>query len=204
LFFLFTDLFIYADKSPSSGKWILSHIFAWETLSVIDDNSRENALRINSGTSSFVVISKDLSDKQDWLSLFRKVGLSGRDTRSLTQAPVWIPDTRECMICYKKFSQIRRRHHCRRCGWVVCGGCSDHSRHLPGQGRVKVCNNCVKDIPDLLEETDSEYERPSSARSKQKSPDLTDSIRAKSQSSKSQEKNDYFTSPFNLFTGSSS
>jgi hypothetical protein len=139
---------------------MLAHIFAWETLVVVDDESRENAFRINSGASSFVVIAKDAQDKQEWMNSFAQVGLAGRQFSSpLPQAPVWLPDTKECMLCAKKFSQIRRRHHCRRCGWVVCAYCSPHLRYVAGQGRVKVCNNCVKLSVDGMDELlESEFE----------------------------------------------
>jgi len=38
----------------------------------------------------------------------------------------WIPDSSvsSCMICTKRFSFFRRRHHCRRCGACVCDACS--------------------------------------------------------------------------------
>jgi len=41
-------------------------------------------------------------------------------------APFWIPDDEadECMTCNARFNVVRRRHHCRACGKVVCGGCS--------------------------------------------------------------------------------
>ncbi|KAI8908360.1 hypothetical protein EDD86DRAFT_254198 [Gorgonomyces haynaldii] len=38
----------------------------------------------------------------------------------------WIPDTDSemCLICHKKFTLTRRRHHCRNCGLLICHGCS--------------------------------------------------------------------------------
>lgn len=41
-------------------------------------------------------------------------------------APKWIKDDEVtmCMKCTVKFTAIRRRHHCRACGDVVCGRCS--------------------------------------------------------------------------------
>lgn len=44
-------------------------------------------------------------------------------------APRWIPKSEAgcCMLCQKDFSKLRvPRHHCRRCGWAVCGSCSTH------------------------------------------------------------------------------
>ena len=41
-----------------------------------------------------------------------------------------------CSICHCEFSLVRRRHHCRKCGALVCGECSDH--FLPD----RVCDTC--------------------------------------------------------------
>lgn len=58
----------------------------------------------------------------------------------------WMPDQQvsTCVICSDKFSMFNRRHHCRRCGRVVCGTCSQHSHVVSGYGKntVRVCDNC--------------------------------------------------------------
>ncbi|CAG8670785.1 4014_t:CDS:2 [Ambispora leptoticha] len=33
-------------------------------------------------------------------------------------------DVQDCRRCHKKFGLLNRRHHCRKCGQVVCDGCS--------------------------------------------------------------------------------
>ncbi|GAA5890302.1 hypothetical protein JCM8208_002772 [Rhodotorula glutinis] len=42
--------------------------------------------------------------------------------------PRWEPDeaTSECRRCSKRFGLLTRKHHCRRCGLVVCASCSQH------------------------------------------------------------------------------
>jgi hypothetical protein len=38
----------------------------------------------------------------------------------------------ECFLCHSKFTLFFRRHHCRKCGRVVCGNCSSNrSTYLP-------------------------------------------------------------------------
>lgn len=51
-----------------------------------------------------------------------------------TEFPRWQPDgdTQECLICQDSFTFFNRRHHCRKCGRVVCSDCSKHEiRYLP-------------------------------------------------------------------------
>jgi hypothetical protein len=49
--------------------------------------------------------------------------------------PIWQPDSEasECPICKRQFSLLFRRHHCRKCGRVVCNDCSPHRITIPRQ-----------------------------------------------------------------------
>lgn len=64
----------------------------------------------------------------------------------------WIADdeTSHCMCCKRqKFSLLTRRHHCRRCGRVVCSSCSDHRAEIGGiysNLMVRVCMECYQQI----------------------------------------------------------
>lgn len=51
------------------------------------------------------------------------------------QVPAWQPDSEvtHCPICKKPFTWIFRRHHCRKCGRVVCDSCSPHRITIPRQ-----------------------------------------------------------------------
>ena len=57
----------------------------------------------------------------------------------------WEPNesVKICKICTKEFNVARRKHHCRRCGGIFCGDCSDNKMPLPSSAKpVRVCNNC--------------------------------------------------------------
>ncbi|XP_050099960.1 lateral signaling target protein 2 homolog [Anopheles aquasalis] len=63
------------------------------------------------------------------------------------EPPRWIPDcdAPRCMACASAFTPFRRRHHCRNCGGVFCGVCSNLSAPLPKYGltkAVRVCRDC--------------------------------------------------------------
>lgn len=47
--------------------------------------------------------------------------------------PPWQPDSEvsQCPICKRYFTWMFRRHHCRKCGRVVCDSCSPHRITIP-------------------------------------------------------------------------
>ncbi|OQR76580.1 RUN and FYVE domain-containing protein 2-like [Tropilaelaps mercedesae] len=52
-----------------------------------------------------------------------------------------------CSACEKPFSVSRRRHHCRKCGQIFCGPCSESSMPLIRGGKpVRVCDSCQREL----------------------------------------------------------
>ncbi|XQJ31286.1 zinc finger protein, putative [Leishmania guyanensis] len=54
-------------------------------------------------------------------------------------------DAPTCNGCGCVFSTTLRRHHCRNCGYVLCGGCSRHRAAIPMRGITepeRVCDAC--------------------------------------------------------------
>ena len=53
--------------------------------------------------------------------------------------PRWVPDAEVtyCPICQTQFSFFVRKHHCRKCGRVVCNACSPHRIIIPHQYIVR-------------------------------------------------------------------
>jgi FYVE zinc finger len=61
----------------------------------------------------------------------------------------WQPDSASdhCMKCDNRFTFFNRRHHCRRCGLLVCDDCS--KARIPTSNtscNVRVCSPCVKEM----------------------------------------------------------
>ncbi|XP_045770203.1 myotubularin-related protein 4 isoform X2 [Maniola jurtina] len=56
---------------------------------------------------------------------------------------LWLPDSAapRCQHCRNQFWLARRRHHCRRCGGIFCGSCSEMSP-WGDMGAVRVCRRC--------------------------------------------------------------
>ncbi|XP_028644669.1 zinc finger FYVE domain-containing protein 26 isoform X3 [Grammomys surdaster] len=82
----------------------------------------------------------------------------------------WVPDETEsiCMVCCREhFTMFNRRHHCRRCGRLVCGSCSTKKMVVDGcrENPTRVCDQCYsyynKDAP---EESPCQSEVPDSAK----------------------------------------
>ncbi|NXC21233.1 ZFY16 protein, partial [Corythaeola cristata] len=63
--------------------------------------------------------------------------------------PFWVPDSEapNCMNCQVKFTFTKRRHHCRACGKVFCGGCCKRKCKLQYMEKeARVCTGCYDDI----------------------------------------------------------
>ncbi|KAK4319824.1 hypothetical protein Pmani_009271 [Petrolisthes manimaculis] len=62
-------------------------------------------------------------------------------------APFWVPDEDApgCQECQQKFTVLRRRHHCRACGRVLCAACCHDRAPLPymDNKEARVCASCL-------------------------------------------------------------
>ncbi|KAL5054418.1 hypothetical protein RYX36_035100 [Vicia faba] len=58
----------------------------------------------------------------------------------------WVVDASNCQGCSAQFTFINRKHHCRRCGGLFCGSCTQQRMALRGQGDspVRICEPCKK------------------------------------------------------------
>ncbi|KAL8581959.1 hypothetical protein ACOMHN_027941 [Nucella lapillus] len=97
-----------------------------------------------------------LLDKDFVLGTKAPTSLLDKDFVLGTKAPLWVPDARVtmCMLCLAEFSITWRRHHCRACGRIICGNCSENKaplRYLLYKPH-RVCDECFEKLANEVEE----------------------------------------------------
>lgn len=104
-------------------------------------------------TTSPINISQNLTYDIKNVSMSSSVG-SSMNANNFIMPPMppskddWVKDedVNECMVCQTtKFTLLNRRHHCRRCGRVVCAGCSQKVTLIDNTPR-RTCDDCFRQI----------------------------------------------------------
>ncbi|CAE5962486.1 unnamed protein product [Arabidopsis arenosa] len=75
--------------------------------------------------------------------MLEKIGLPAKPS---LRGNSWVVDASHCQGCSSQFTFINRKHHCRRCGGLFCGTCTQQRMSLRGQGDspVRICEPCKK------------------------------------------------------------
>ncbi|XP_030558207.1 zinc finger FYVE domain-containing protein 9 isoform X2 [Drosophila novamexicana] len=85
-------------------------------------------------------------DEDDDSPIYEAVGYSDPHANLGKVPPIWVPDNMagQCMQCQQKFTMIKRRHHCRACGKVLCSVCCSQRFHLEfaNEPESRVCVQC--------------------------------------------------------------
>jgi len=155
-FFLFNDLLVYGNIIINKKKYNKQHIIPLEEVKqqpLEDDGEYKNGWLVCTQGKSFAVYAATATEKQEWMAHIDKcirdlLNKSGKQA-AREHAAVWVPDdeAKGCMLCKKsQFNVINRRHHCRKCGAVVCGNCSSNKLLLPSQSSkpLRVCDGCYE------------------------------------------------------------
>lgn len=157
-FFLFNDILVYGNIVINKKKYNKQHVIPLEEVkleSLKDEGQHRNGWLIRTASKSFAVYAATATEKEEWMAHIEKciedlLRKSGKQPPS-EHAAVWVPDNEAtvCMHCKKtQFTVLNRRHHCRKCGSVVCGGCSSKRWLLRGQSSkpLRVCLQCYDEL----------------------------------------------------------
>ncbi|KAJ9446669.1 Lateral signaling target protein 2-like protein [Diplonema papillatum] len=79
-------------------------------------------------------------------------------SKPVMDGPDWVPDeeSEHCAECKVKFTKLNRKHHCRNCGQVFCGPCTNFAHRIPQfdyTKEVRVCKECKEDLLHSQTET---------------------------------------------------
>ena len=111
----------------------------------------KNSFLVLSSEKSIQVVCETEEEKACWLeSIYSAIEKSSKEHRQKKSnknymSPVWLPDeyTFDCMTCGVQFNILRRKHHCRNCGLIICQQCSSKKLKLPQSRNLqRVCDVC--------------------------------------------------------------
>lgn len=147
-FVLCSDILIYGAFDPTklSMKYEVLRLDRTVIEAVPDPRW---GFQIRSEQKSFVVYGASEEEREQWMNaLHERIKACGGDKEDIATAPVWTPDKKsaKCTQCPSEFTVINRRHHCRKCGALVCGKCSSFKMIVPNidaKKPVRVCDKCL-------------------------------------------------------------
>ncbi|EGB06276.1 hypothetical protein AURANDRAFT_29489, partial [Aureococcus anophagefferens] len=142
LFVLLDDALLYCRAVPNGDALELNHELPLETVVAgLGHHGAATALRVESPAKSFLCVSADAGrdglSVESWAEAVAAAAAARREKTGAAPpaalAPVWTVDGHgdDCSLCGKLFTLFDRKHHCRKCGRLVCHACSGEKLLLP-------------------------------------------------------------------------
>ncbi|XP_066987803.1 FYVE, RhoGEF and PH domain-containing protein 4-like isoform X4 [Macrobrachium rosenbergii] len=180
--FLLTDLLLLCSPRLMGGRvmsgpqYRLRAKYNVDNLQVLEGDNLEtaNTFYIRDNNKSVELYTQTKEEKELWLeALFQAIHETYQRKSSLKLH--FSPDQRvvdvdlgqkqptlvrsdsvtKCMECGSQFTMVRRKHHCRACGAVVCNKCSSFKASLAYESgkNVRVCRTCHTTLQELSSST---------------------------------------------------
>uniref|UniRef100_A0A672UVJ3 FYVE, RhoGEF and PH domain containing 2 n=1 Tax=Strigops habroptila TaxID=2489341 RepID=A0A672UVJ3_STRHB len=113
----------------------------------LNDTQFPNTFLVSGKQRTLELQARSEEEMNAWMKVPLSAGLPPQTEELGRRAPQWVRDNlvSMCMRCREPFNAIvRRRHHCRACGYVVCARCSDYRAELQYDGNRlnRVCQEC--------------------------------------------------------------
>lgn len=135
------------DTIPGPAPNPLYPLAPWQPDMFVSEGESESDSEREEEEENLIVTDPKLAEIRKWMSGAPRVG-------------------RECARCKAKFVPLlRRRHHCRRCGYIFCSSCCSEKAPVaslfpvfPGQppigvSVVRVCLDCAEFVRSGLAES---------------------------------------------------
>lgn len=100
------------------------------------------------------------AEREEWANAMSSA-IAANQSSVVDNPLLWKADSSAdaCTLCFTKFTIFHRKHHCRKCGAVVCQQCSMHKRflkHVDAHRDVRICDDCfAADVTHAMTTTDS-------------------------------------------------
>ncbi|KAL5243096.1 hypothetical protein ACI65C_010506 [Semiaphis heraclei] len=133
------------DSLDSQSTCSLPSEVIGDTIENVEENQlqRPSTLDLNGSTNCEIELPSTLSTDSD-------CALSLIERRLGKLQPYWVPDeaAKSCMRCQLKFTVVKRRHHCRACGEVLCSKCCNLRARLSymNNNEGRVCQQCYNTL----------------------------------------------------------
>lgn len=121
----------------------------------VNQLKKQSKKGFKSASTSHVSGSRD--DDETFYRVYDQIDIFGRSKsiprvglKNSTYSVAWVCDNAStvCMSCLASFTCLKRRHHCRCCGFLVCNDCSNSKIKLEilDERKSRICKTCLKNV----------------------------------------------------------